>query len=277
MVWDSIADFDEAQVNDTLSPISESFEIDDGFVLVPLEPLFKSLFTASKKEAFRSTIKKLNANRQKLFLDQSLPVEERYKEVQEEVETASPEQPPQEAPPPAVDFSGLKAEVEGFKEKLTAHLEELKNFGADPGKEQEASPALAQLLSATIIPDNGSAELLTELKSSGNLMAEQISGLEEIEKTLRSLAEEPPASSPGPSPDSGLMLQLLNILVEFDTRQSLTAQYLESGEDGIEREVAQKINELKNKLGLGSDAAQDGGEVELDQKILNFLLSDMGF
>ncbi len=279
VVWDGMAEFDEAQLNKSLHPLSQSFEIDDGFVLVPLEPLFKSLFLASNNEAYRSTIKKLNANREKLFLDQSLPVEERYQEVQEEVALAAPPSPPsQVAQPPFADLAGLKAEVDGFKEKLAAHLEELKNSSAKPGATPVPSPVAGQLLSWLIIRNGGAKNLVQGLASAEELMAEHLTGLQEMDNTLKLLADPPTTSSPaGPSTNNGLMLQLLNILVEFHTRLGLSADYLASGGAAIEGVVGDKIADLKKKLGLSSDAGQDEAKADLDQKILNFILSDMGF
>ena len=273
VVWDGMAEFDEDQINKALHPLSESFEIDDGFVLVPLEPLFKSMFLASPNESFRSTIKKLNANREKLFLDQSLPVEERYKEIQEKVEAPAPAAPPPPKPQPAEDHSGLQAELDGLKKKLADHLEELKNIPAGPAvAEAGPSPVADQLLASLIIRNAGSLNLPQELAVSEKLMTDHLAGLQEMEKLIGAMAQAVPAAAPaGPAPDNALILQLLNILVEFNTRMDLSAEYVDSGGANIEGAVTDKLADLKRKLGL------EAGEAELDPKILNFLLSDMGF
>ena len=276
VVWDKIEAFDEAQVNEILRPQAGSFEIDDGFVLVPLEPLFKALFLAATDESHKSTIKKLNANRQKLFLDQTLPVEERYEEFQEEVEV--PGTPaPQPAPAPGPDLSQLKTKIDSLNKLLKNNLGELESYTPPPPEAGAAPPGLDKLMAMTLIQGAESMDLKGELNSALTLVSEHLAALEELRHSLGGLAESASPVPAGPSPATDTLLTLLGLLVEFDTRIKHAAELADSAEDVARKSVDGKIQEMRKKLGLGSGAAAGPDDRALDPTILNYLLTDMGF
>lgn len=277
-VWDKIGDFDEAQINSSLLPQAESFEIDDGFVMVPLEPLFKSLFVAASDDAHKSTIKKLNANRQKLFLDQTLPVEERYQEVQEEVEVpGDPVPPPQPAAAPAPDHSDLLAKIGKLSTALKSLRPDLESPPAPPAQEEAAAGGPDDLSPLTLVRGAESLNLVGDLTSAQELLAEHLSLLQEIRESLAGLNLEPPVREERPAPGTGPMIDLLDLLVEFHTRLDRAAEFAESGEEAAQTGVESKLQEMRKKLGIGPDGQGGPESGEPDPAILNYLLADMGF
>ncbi|MBW2619569.1 MAG: protein phosphatase CheZ, partial [Deltaproteobacteria bacterium] len=152
-IWNKMDEFDEAKVNETLRQGADDFERDEEFVMVPLEPLFKSLFLSTDNKPFKETIKKLNSARAQLFLDQSLPVEVRYEEAPAEVEEA----PPPEAKEAEAAPEPEKAEAEPVPEPeeapakveqddVEALLAEGAEAEAEPPAKEEPEAAAAEPL-----------------------------------------------------------------------------------------------------------------------------------
>ena len=175
-IWNKMDEFDEAKVNEALRQGADDFEKDEEFVMVPLEPLFKSLFLSTDNKPFKETIKTLNSARAQLFLDQSLPVEVRYEEAPAEVE---------EAPPPEAE----EAEAAPEPEKAEA----------EPGPEPEETPAkMEQDDVEALLAQAGKEEAETEppAKEEPEAAAAEPLGQDDVEALLAETGKEEAEAEP---------------------------------------------------------------------------------
>jgi len=203
-IWNKMDEFDEAKVNEALRQGADDFERDEEFVMVPLEPLFKSLFLSTDNKPFKETIKTLNSARTTLFLDQSLPVEVRYEEAPAEVEEAPPPEaeeaeaapepekaeaepgpePPAEAAVPEPEEAPAKME----QDDVEALLAEAEGAEAEPPAKEEPKTAAAEPL--------GQNDVEALLAETGGTEAEAEPSAEPEPET----AAEPPAEAEAEPP-----------------------------------------------------------------------------
>jgi len=284
VVWNGVEQFNDQKVQELLNPQAESFERDEGFVMVPLEPLLKSLYSATENEAFKTTIKKLNAGREKLFLDQSLPVEVRFEEVEGEVQPA-----PEPAPEPAGEAGQEPAaapdseELAGLKEELSAHVELLRaeteeRFGRTANLE-----VLEKIKSSAIIQGDQASRIKAELTSAGeviNRITDSLTGIlealtfqdltgQQIQKTMIVLND--------------FQIELLRLLVSIRSFMSQEGAGAVEGQQQKEELAQQDVDEMLEKLGLGPAKAEvdlEAGpmaEGRLDQEAVDSMLVGLGF
>ncbi|MBF0551243.1 MAG: protein phosphatase CheZ, partial [Deltaproteobacteria bacterium] len=68
-------EFDHEAINEYLSAKTEGLVVEDGFLNVPIKAIFESLYKATPNEEFKTLIKKMNSNSEKIFLDQFIPLD----------------------------------------------------------------------------------------------------------------------------------------------------------------------------------------------------------
>jgi|GEM_PF-940546 len=289
-VWNRMADFDAQMVSQTLAEQAEGFAKDEGFVMVPLEPLFKALFQATQNDKFRTAVKKLNQARATLFLDQSLPVEVGYEEVEVAGEQppagAEPEPPaPEEEAPPAEEEaapagSDLAARAAELRDRLAGEAGEIAaqlegQLGFEPASDLAArllaggngsDPRLPGLMAATQgLVDRITTSVTTIIE---NLSFQDLAG-QKIHKIVATLTR--------------LQLELLKLLVSFRSRLKVEEEKVTVSEDE-KKEIAQRdVDEMLDKLGLGEVdqevdlTAGPAASGRLDQGTVDSMLAELGF
>ncbi|MBW1711592.1 MAG: protein phosphatase CheZ [Deltaproteobacteria bacterium] len=277
-LWNKTSEFDPDQVNKVLSPQADSFEKDEGFVMVPLEPLFKSLFTATANANFKNTIKKLNANRSKLFLDQSLPVEVSYEEVQVEEPGSAPPAPAKE--PPADD---LKARAVSLQEELSAHLETLRAQTEGLFEPEPDSELLDKFKTAALIHGEPALKIKECMTAFSDLVDRTLSYVTSIVESLsfQDLAGQKIQKIVVIMTD--FQIQLLKLLVSFKSRMRVEEEQVEATTEEKQELAQRDVDDMLEKLGIGPvDEEVDleagpGAESRVDQVTVDSMLAELGF
>ena len=283
-VWNGVEQFDDQKVQDMLNPQSDDFERDEGFVMVPLEPLLKSLYTATENDAFKTTVKKLNASREKLFLDQSLPVEIHLEEVEVEAEAVSEPAPePVPEPAPESDDSPPSEGMAELKEGLEAHLQALRTETEERFSQEANLEVLGKIKSSALIQGDQANRIKEELGSAGeviNRITDSLTGIlealtfqdltgQQIQKTMAVLND--------------FQVELLKLLVSIRSLMSEERTGAVKDQQQKEELAQQDVDEMLGKLGLGPAAeevdleAGPGVEGRLDQEAVDSMLVELGF
>ncbi len=286
-IWNKIDEFDAELVNAALGREADGFEKDEGFVMVPLEPLFTALSGATTNESFKSIIDKLNAARSQLFLDQSLPVEVSYEEV--EVQVAPPETAPaEEAPAPEPVDPGpvgdtLADRVAQLRDKLTLHLAEAKEKSAGLTDFTPNTEIMDKFESSLCFYSDDRSAFTAAVKASQDLIARISASLTTITESLsfQDLSGQRIQKIVGTI--STIQVELLKILVSFQSRIKAETEYKAETEEE-KKELAQRdVDEMLDKLGLGpldEEADLEAGPAagsRLDQDSVDDLLAELGF
>ncbi len=286
-IWNKMEEFDPEKVNAALADDADSFEKDEGFVMVPLEPLFKALFTATANDKFKESIKKLNAARGQLFLDQSLPVEVRYEEVEaaevlaeaplaeetapEPQPEAAPEPEPEtEAPPQAAAASeeeiepapqtaapspqkgdGLAAKLTQLCQQLNDHLEALKAQTRGPLAFEPNLELLEQIKSTVFVHGEPETEVSEALDLSASLVDSILASVNSIVESLSFQDLAGQRIHKIVNLITEFQIELLKVLVAFRSRIKVEKEQPAVPEAEKKKIAQQDIDQMLDKLGLG--------------------------
>lgn len=299
VVWNKMDEFDDGLVNDQLNAQQDGFEHDEGFIMVPIEPLLKSLFAATENTKFKDLIKRLNANRSTLFLDQSLPVEVQMEEVEVEVapepvaEPApeptpapapepTPEPAVEPAPPGDLDADGLgqvraklteiKADLEAFsQEALTGEVDEsaLEVINNSAFIQSDKSQTVTEIF-------GNSVKAIQRIGDSVNTIVEQLSFQDLAGQRIHKIV----------SLISQFQVELLKLLVSFKPMVKAERDQVPVSQEEAQakKDVGQKeVDDMLDKLGLGDVddeadlTAGPGGASRLSQNTVDDMLAELGF
>lgn len=286
-IWNKIDEFDAAQVSTTLAAQADDFEMDEGFIMVPLEPLFSALGAATANEGFQGIIGKLNTARDQLFLDQSLPVEVAYEEVSVEVpaEAAAPAPAEPEAEPvdPGPVGDSLTARVAQARDKLTLHLAQIKDKSAPADDFQPDDEIMSRFKASFCFYGDDREAFTRAVKSSQDLVGRVTGALTAITESLSFQDISGQRIQKIVSMISGIQIELLKILVSFQSRVKAETEYQGETEQAKEEMAQQDVDSMLGKLGLGDyDEQVDlqagpaaGGRLE--QESVDDLLAELGF
>ncbi|MBU0728150.1 MAG: protein phosphatase CheZ [Proteobacteria bacterium] len=248
--------FDYDRFVDAISPKVESLPEEDGFLTVPLADVFGPLSEACKDKGTKNLLKKMDAGKGDIFLDQSLPLEMPETEiVGGRIETAAGESM---VPDSRID------EIRSLLAESLTGLDEI------PETSGSGTAGMAENLSVMTFEDQ--KEIFKKIENAFNgvtnisnlvfritevLSFQDLSG-QQIMKIIKLLSD--------------FQIQLLAIVVSFGTQLKSKEKKPDISHEESKQLAQEEVDTYLGKVG----GAKEPG-APLDQDTVNKMLEEMGF
>ncbi|MBF0474420.1 MAG: protein phosphatase CheZ [Deltaproteobacteria bacterium] len=262
-------EFDHEAINEYLSAKTAGLAVEDGFLNVPIKAIFESLYKATPNEEFKTLIKKMTSNSEKIFLDQFIPLD-----MPPDAEP-DPSQEDESAGPASVEsiiggnghftevldliyqnISTLREKGELFN--LEVDFELLSSLGEMTISSREGVHIFQEVI------DHSNNSINRVINSIAHILEalsfQDLSG-QQIKKIIRILSK--------------FQFQLLAILVNFGTKLKLKKQEAQIPDDKFQSITQDEVDKVMKTL--SADVGEEDFKGQLDQDSVNDLLNKLGF
>ncbi len=243
---------------ETISPKVEALPQEDGFISAPLSVVLQSLYAACSDKKIQNLLKKMDGEKESIFLDQALPLEMPPAEEAEEEpavsDIAAADENSQDAR--IVELDGLLQETQEIITELSARKEETPAGAGKTLMSLDCQNEIFQKIeNAFDVVANicGVVSRITETLSFQDLAGQQIM------KIIKLLSD--------------FQVQLLAIVVSFGSRLK---QKQKNAEITVEESKKLAQNDVDAYLNKFKQTDAEGPEM-LDQDSVNQMLDELGF